>query len=47
METVLIDSTTVESVPMDAVIDAVKDAFAAYERGSVQMPAKTYVDLPQ
>jgi alanine dehydrogenase len=32
---------------MDAVIDAVEDAFVAFERGSVQMPAKTYIDLPQ
>jgi alanine dehydrogenase len=47
MQTALIDSATVETVPMDDVIAAVEDAFSAYERGSVQMPAKTYIDLPQ
>jgi alanine dehydrogenase len=47
MQTTLIDGSTVESVPMSAIIPAVEDAFAAYEREDVQMPAKSYVDLPQ
>ena len=29
------------------VTEAVEQAFAAYERGDAQMPAKSYIDLPQ
>jgi alanine dehydrogenase len=32
---------------MGELIDALEDAFAAYERGNAQMPAKSYIDLPR
>jgi len=35
------------SADLPAIIDAVAGAFAAYARGDAQMPAKSYVDLPQ
>ena len=48
METLLLDPGDVmESVRLPTVIDAVESAFAAYARGDVQMPAKSYIDLPQ
>ena len=48
METLLLDPDDVtESTNMAEVIDAVGGAFAAYARGDVQMPAKSYIDLPQ
>ena len=48
MQTLLLDhETVVESAQMPDVISAVSDAFVAYERGDAQMPAKSYVDLPQ
>jgi alanine dehydrogenase len=48
METLLLDPDDVtESAPMCEVIDAVAGAFAAYARGDAQMPAKSYIDLPQ
>ncbi len=48
METLLLDPDDVtESTNMPEVIDAVAGAFAAYARGDVQMPAKSYIDLPQ
>ncbi|MFC7157828.1 ornithine cyclodeaminase family protein [Halomarina halobia] len=48
MQTLLLDSVAVdENARMDEVIDAVERAFAAYERGDVQMPAKSYIDLPE
>ena len=48
MQTLLLDSDDVdENALMADVIGAVEDAFAAYERGDAQMPAKSYVDLPQ
>jgi len=48
METLLLDRTTVdENTPMRELVGAVSDAFAAYERGNAQMPAKSYIDLPQ
>ena len=47
MQTLLLDSDDVEeNAQMDRVIDAVEGAFAAYERGDAQMPAKSYIDLP-
>ena len=47
METLLLDADDVEeNARMDEVIVAVEEAFAAYERGDVQMPAKSYIDLP-
>jgi alanine dehydrogenase len=48
METAILTSEDVESyAEMSAVIDAVESAFGAYARGDVQMPAKSYIDLPQ
>ncbi len=48
MESLLLSSDAVrESVQLPAVVDAVESAFAAYARGDVQMPAKSYIDLPQ
>ena len=48
METLLLDSDDVhENADMSELVPAVEDAFAAYERGDAQMPAKSYVDLPQ
>jgi alanine dehydrogenase len=48
METLLLNRADVaEHARMDEVIVAVEEAFAAYHRGDVRMPAKSYVDLPQ
>jgi alanine dehydrogenase len=48
METAILTGEDVESyADTAAVIDAVEDAFGAYARGDVQMPAKSYIDLPQ
>ncbi|MFB6308532.1 MAG: ornithine cyclodeaminase family protein [Haloarculaceae archaeon] len=48
METVLLGPDAVEEhASLSAVIDAVEDAFGAYARGDVVMPAKSYIDLPQ
>ncbi|APW96867.1 alanine dehydrogenase [Halobiforma lacisalsi AJ5] len=48
MNTLLLDSDDVdENARMAAVIDAVEEAFGAFERGDSQMPAKSYIDLPQ
>ena len=48
METLLLDPTDVaESASMARIIDAVEGAFAADARGDTQMPAKSYIDLPQ
>jgi alanine dehydrogenase len=48
MQTLLLNHDAVdENTRMADVIDAVEDAFAAYARGNVQMPAKSYIDLPQ
>jgi alanine dehydrogenase len=48
MQTLLLDHEAVAAnAQMTDVIGAVSDAFAAYERGDAQMPAKSYVDLPQ
>jgi alanine dehydrogenase len=48
METLLLDADAVaENARMPEVIRAVSDAFAAYEYGDAQMPAKSYIDLPQ
>ena len=48
MQTLLLDPDDVEtSTQLPEVIDAVEDAFAAYARGDVQMPPKSYIDLPQ
>ena len=48
METLLLDPEDVtESASMAGIIDAVEGAFAADARGDTQMPAKSYIDLPQ
>ncbi|MFC4405096.1 ornithine cyclodeaminase family protein [Haloarchaeobius iranensis] len=48
MHTLLLGSDDVdENAQMPDVIGAVEDAFAAYEHGNAQMPAKSYIDLPQ
>ena len=48
METLLLNKEDVhENTPMPELISAVEDAFAAYETGDAQMPAKSYIDLPQ
>ncbi|WP_435320178.1 ornithine cyclodeaminase family protein [Haloarchaeobius sp. TZWSO28] len=48
MQTLLLSSEDVdENAQMPDVIRAVEEAFAAYERGDAQMPAKSYIDLPQ
>ena len=48
METLLLNPAAVEeSTQWPAVITAVEDAFAAYAEGAAQMPAKSYIDLPQ
>ncbi len=36
-----------ENAHMSDVVPAVREAFAAYERGTAQMPPKSYVDLEQ
>ncbi|MFC5971279.1 ornithine cyclodeaminase family protein [Halomarina salina] len=48
MQTLLLNrADVVENARMADVIRAVEDAFAAYERGNAQMPAKSYIDLPE
>ncbi|ELY90195.1 ornithine cyclodeaminase [Natrialba hulunbeirensis JCM 10989] len=48
MQTLLLDSDDVEAnAQMGAIIEAVEQAFGAFERGDTQMPAKSYIDLPQ
>ncbi|WP_336134128.1 ornithine cyclodeaminase family protein [Natronomonas amylolytica] len=48
METLLLNRDDVgDNARMEEVIVAVEEAFAAYEHGNVQMPAKSYIDLPK
>jgi alanine dehydrogenase len=48
METLLLDREAVDTnARMGEVIDAVSEAFAAYERGDALMPAKSYIELDQ
>ncbi|MDY6817531.1 MAG: ornithine cyclodeaminase family protein [Halobacteriales archaeon] len=48
MDTLLLNKDDVDTnAQMGEVIDAVEAAFRAYERGDAQMPAKSYIDLPQ
>ena len=48
MQTLLLDSDDVRAnAPLSAVIDAVEAAFGADQRGTAQMPAKSYIDLPK
>jgi ornithine cyclodeaminase/alanine dehydrogenase-like protein (mu-crystallin family) len=46
MQTLLLNADDVdENAEMDRVIDAVRGAFTAYERGDAKMPAKSYIGL--
>ncbi|MES3518132.1 MAG: ornithine cyclodeaminase family protein [Natronomonas sp.] len=46
METLLLGHEAIrQSAPMDRIIDAVSEAFVAYHRGDVVMPAKSYIEL--
>ncbi len=48
MESLLLSPEDVrESTQLPEIIDAIEGAFAAYARGDVQMPAKSYIDLPR
>jgi alanine dehydrogenase len=48
METLLLGPGDVEaSARLSAIIDAVEGAFDADARGETQMPAKSYIDLPE
>ena len=48
METLLLNNDDVaENARMEEVIVAVEEAFAAYQHGNVQMPAKSYIELPE
>ncbi|WP_254762583.1 ornithine cyclodeaminase family protein [Natrinema marinum] len=48
MNTLLLNSDDVDDhARLADVIDAVEQAFGAFERGTTQMPAKSYIDLPQ
>jgi alanine dehydrogenase len=48
VQTLLLNGDDVdENAQMPEVIGAVEDAFRAYARGDAQMPAKSYIDLPQ
>ncbi|WP_049933859.1 ornithine cyclodeaminase family protein [Halarchaeum acidiphilum] len=48
METLLLANEDVDAnTPMAELVAAIRDAFVAYERGNAQMPAKSYIDLPQ
>ena len=47
MRTLLLDSDDVAAADIREVTRAVEEAFVAYERGAAQMPAKSYIDLPQ
>ncbi|MFD1632138.1 ornithine cyclodeaminase family protein (plasmid) [Haloplanus ruber] len=47
METFILSGSDVATYsPMTDVVPAVEDAFAAYETDAVEMPAKSYVDVP-
>ena len=48
METLLLNQDDVaDNARTEEVIVAVEEAFAAYQHGNVQMPAKSYIDLPE
>ncbi|WP_123535010.1 ornithine cyclodeaminase family protein [Halosimplex salinum] len=48
MQTLLLDPDAVEAAAeTSAVVDAVEAAFVADARGDTQMPAKSYIDLPE
>lgn len=48
METLVLNTDQVaNTTPFSAVIDQVREAFAAFANGNAVMPAKSYIDLPQ
>jgi len=48
MHTLLLAGDDVRAnAPMGELIAALEDAFGAYQRGDAQMPAKSYIDLPE
>lgn len=48
METLLLGPSDVDKcAEMSDIISAVEEAFEAYASGNTQMPAKSYIDLPQ
>lgn len=48
METLLLDTGAVEAnAPIGEIVTAVEEAFASKARGDAQMPAKTYISLPE
>lgn len=48
MQTLLLNQDdVVANAEMSDLISAVSDAFVAYETGNAQMPAKSYIELPQ
>ena len=48
METLLPANEDVhENTPMPELVSAIRDAFVAYENGNAQMPAKSYIELPE
>ncbi|MFC6871896.1 ornithine cyclodeaminase family protein [Halobellus marinus] len=48
METLLLNGSDVrENAAMAELVPAIEEAFGAFERGDAQMPAKSYIDLPQ
>ncbi|PSP38731.1 ornithine cyclodeaminase family protein [Halobacteriales archaeon QH_7_65_31] len=48
METLLLDPDDVSAgAHTSELIVALEEAFAAYERGDIKMPAKSYIDLPE
>lgn len=48
METALFTRSDIDDIAdLVVIIDAVRDAFAAYDAGHARMPPKSYIDLPQ
>ncbi|MWV41611.1 ornithine cyclodeaminase family protein [Natrialba sp. INN-245] len=48
MNTLLLDSDDVDDCARLAdIVDAVEEAFGAFERGDTQMPVKSYIELPR
>jgi len=48
MQTTLLDDEDVDAnAPMADLVPAIEEAFAAFQRGDTQMPAKSYIELPQ
>jgi alanine dehydrogenase len=48
METLLLEQAAVdENTPMAELVEAIREAFVAYEHGNALMPAKSYIELPE